>query len=101
IHLPMSVDRGSDAQLIHLKRLPRIPLPGVWLLPAAKRVDINRQRLDCGKVEAAHPCRQNAGRPVADGFYEGCLIRTIKPDLVREVRRPEFLISLARIAVAR
>src|SRR5712664_809126 len=69
-------------------------------LSPSERVNIDRQRLDRGGVEAAHPGRHHAGTAVADGLDQRGLVGSIKPDLVREIRRTELPISLAGIAVA-
>src|ERR1019366_354429 len=100
-HWRVSLDSTSDAQLIHLKR----PSAGAHRsLPArslssAERVNIYRHCLDGGWVETPRPGGHDAGTAVGNGLDDRRLVRAIEPDLVGKIRRAEFLISLARVAV--
>src|SRR5258705_3021057 len=95
-----SFKRAIDPPQTRAPGRPRWPDRPRSLSPA-ERVNIDRQRLDRGGVEAPHPGRHHAGTAVADGLDQRGLVGSIKPDLVREIRRTELLISLAGIAVAR
>src|SRR5215211_5914003 len=84
LHLQPSIERASNAQLIHLKQAAataRSP----WSLSAAQRMNVNRQRLDRGRVEPIDPCWHNAGTAVANRLDQGRLDGTIKADLVGEI----------------
>src|SRR3954471_19173238 len=75
--------------------------PARRLFASTERVDIDRQRLDRGGIEPADPGGHDAGAAVADGLDERRLVRTVEPDLVGQVGRAEFLVTLGVIAVAR
>src|SRR5690606_4030640 len=70
------------------------------LLSASEGMDIHGEHADRRLVEAPGPGRHHAVARIGHGLPHGRAVAAIQPDLVGQVRRTEFAVAAAILAMA-